>query len=310
MSVAGSNRSLPRTTATFLFTDVESHTELWEVDPDAMALALAGHETLIGDTVTAGGGRVVKNEGDALMAVFVDAVSAVDAARTAQLALIDASWPVVGTLRVRMGLHTGTAYERDGDYFGPAVIRAARLCGAAHGQQVVASAAVAVLAPAEWIDLGEHALRGLGAAERVHQLAGPGLPREFPPLRSVTPTQDRLPRPRTRSSVVSTSSSRRELRPPTCDAHRCRWQWQDAPGDRGRARRCRIRRTAPTSSICRWSPTRRRVSGGCGCARPADDGAPTNRPRLARASHAAARDVVIDNCEHLLDAVASTWSTT
>jgi predicted ATPase/class 3 adenylate cyclase len=197
MSLAGGERSLPRTTATFLFTDVERHTELWEVDPDAMAVALAEHEDLITAAVLAVDGRVVKNEGDAMMAVFLDAAVAVEAARSAQLALHDVAWPVVGVLRVRMGLHTGMAYERDGDYFGPAVIRAARLCGAAHGQQILASAVVVSLAPTDWIDLGEHALRGLGSAERVHQLAGPGLRREFPPLRDVTPMQDRLPRPRT-----------------------------------------------------------------------------------------------------------------
>ena len=197
MQVGGGKASLPRTTATFLFTDVERHSELWELDPDAMAVAVAAHETLIGDAVVGAGGRVVKTEGDAVMAVFVDAAAAVDAARAARLALLDATWPVIGTLRVRMGMHTGTAYERDGDYFGPAVIRAARLCDAAHGQQIVASGVVAAGTPSEWIDLGEHALRGLGAPERVHQLAGPGLPGDFPPLRSVTPTQDRLPCPRT-----------------------------------------------------------------------------------------------------------------
>src|SRR5262245_5123677 len=100
-----------------------------------MSIAVAEHDAIITAAVVAAGGRVVKYEGDGLMAVFGDASSAVDAARVAQLALADASWAEVGSLRVRMGLHCGAAYERDGDYFGSAVIRAARLCDAGHGQQ-------------------------------------------------------------------------------------------------------------------------------------------------------------------------------
>ena len=195
MSGVGDGERLPRTTATFLFSDVERHTELWELDADAMATALAGHEAMIRDAVVTAAGRVVKSEGDAVMAVFDDPSAAVEAARRAQIELTSASWPVVGSLRVRMGLHTGPAYQRDGDYFGPAVIRAARLCDAAHGGQILASAVVTTLADAEWVLLGEYSLRGLGAPEVVSQLAAADLPRDFPPLRAATPTRDRLPHP-------------------------------------------------------------------------------------------------------------------
>jgi predicted ATPase/class 3 adenylate cyclase len=186
---------LPQAAATFLFTDVERHTELWEVDADAMAVALAGHEALIRDAVVSVGGRVVKYDGDAVMAVFDDPSAGVEAARRAQVGLAGVSWPVVGSLRVRMGLHTGTAFLRDGDYYGPSVIRAARLCDAAHGGQIVASAVVAVLASAEWIELGEYVLRGLGTPETVRQLVAAGLQRDFPPLRAAMSSHDRFPRP-------------------------------------------------------------------------------------------------------------------
>ena len=198
MSRAGAVGSTPRTTATFLFTDIESHTPLWEAHPEVMADTLATHDALLRDTVVAAGGRVVKYGGDAVMAVFGDAAAAVAAAYAAQCALDEAEWPGVGTLRVRMGLHTGAAYERDGDYFGSEVIRAARLCDAAHGQQVVGSSAIAALTPSyEWIDLGEHRLRGLDGEERVYQLAAPALRTEFPPLRTAESRRDRLPQPRT-----------------------------------------------------------------------------------------------------------------
>jgi class 3 adenylate cyclase len=178
-----------------LFSDVERHTELWELDPDAMASALAEHEVMIREAVVNAGGRVVKCEGDSVMAVFDDPSAGVEAARHAQLELDRATWPVVGSLRVRMGVHTGAAYQRDGDFFGPAVIRAARLCDAAHGGQIVASAVVVALVPAEWIELGEYSLRGLGASEVVSQLATAELRQEFPPLRAARPTHDRLPHP-------------------------------------------------------------------------------------------------------------------
>jgi class 3 adenylate cyclase len=96
-----------RTTATFLFTDIESHTPLWEAHPEVMADALATHDALLRDAVADAGGRVVKYGGDAVMAVFDDAAAAVAAAYVAQRALDETEWPRVGTLHVRMGLHTG-----------------------------------------------------------------------------------------------------------------------------------------------------------------------------------------------------------
>ncbi len=182
---------------TFLFTDIAGHTALWEEDPAGMSSALADCERLLETAVSASGGRVVKREGDAVMAVFEDPRAAVAAAASAQSELAQRRWPGVGELRVRIGLHVGAAEHRDGDYYGSTVIRAARLCACAHGGQVVASSAVSVLAPnVSWLDLGEYRLRGLREPERIHQLVL-GDERRFPPLRDVEPTIDRLPRPRT-----------------------------------------------------------------------------------------------------------------
>ena len=217
-----------------------------------MSSALADCEQLLETAVTASGGRVVKREGDAVMAVFEDPSAAVTAAASAQSELAQRRWPGIGELRVRMGLHVGAAEHRDGDYYGSTVIRAARLCACAHGGQVVASSAVSMLAPtASWLDLGEYRLRGLREPERIHQLViGDG--RRFPPLREVEPTIDRLPRPRT-SFVGRAGRSGRGRRTSRFTANRDvdgrRWKRQDAPRDRDRA--CEPRSLLGRCSVCR-----------------------------------------------------------
>src|SRR5688572_23407995 len=108
-----------------------------------MSRALREHDELVTAAVNDAGGRVVKGAGDGAMAVFADAAGAVAAAVVIQRALGAQEWPEIGRLRVRMGLNTGVAESRDDDYFGPEVIRAARLCSAAHAGQIVATRAVA-----------------------------------------------------------------------------------------------------------------------------------------------------------------------
>jgi predicted ATPase/class 3 adenylate cyclase len=189
---------LPSGTVTFLFSDLEGSTRLWEEHREAMRAALARHDQILRNAVEARGGQVVKSTGDGLHAVFTAADDAVAAAVDAQCGLSTESWGETGELRVRMGLHTGTAERRGGDYFGSTLNRAARLMAVAHGGQVVCSATTAdlardVLTSAEFQDLGEHRLRDLSRPERVFQVAHPGLERAFPPLRSLDSFTGNLP---------------------------------------------------------------------------------------------------------------------
>ena len=137
--------ALPSGTVTFLFTDVEGSTALWEQHPEAMRAALARHDVLLRDAIEANGGAVVKTTGDGFHAAFATADSAVRAAVDAQVDLVREPWADTGPLLVRIGLHTGSAEMRDGDYFGTALNRAARLMAAAHGGQIVCSHATAEL---------------------------------------------------------------------------------------------------------------------------------------------------------------------
>ena len=111
-----------RTTLTFLFTDIEGHSALWDSYPESMTVALREHDDLIAAAVAEAGGSVVKNGGDGAMAVFDEAGRGVDATIALQRSLSAREWPDVGKLKVRMGLHVGVADARDGDYFGPDVI--------------------------------------------------------------------------------------------------------------------------------------------------------------------------------------------
>jgi predicted ATPase len=168
-------------TVTFLFTDIEGSTQRWQLDDRAMAVALAAHDELIRLAVARHGGVVFKHTGDGMCVVFASAPEAVAAAVEVQSG--------VG-LPVRMGLHTGEAESRDGDYFGPTLNRAARVMDAGHGGQVLVSAATAgLLLGVDLVDLGEHQLKGLETPERIFQV-GFG---EFPALRTPRPMVGNLP---------------------------------------------------------------------------------------------------------------------
>ncbi|MCP4616516.1 MAG: hypothetical protein GY844_08755, partial [Bradyrhizobium sp.] len=127
-------------TVTFLFTDIQGSTALWEQHPDAMQTALARHDELSQTQITARGGHVVKSTGDGFLAVFATASDALSSALALQHALHAETWGDV-TIKVRVGLHSGTAEERDGDYFGPALNRTARLMSAGYGGQILLSRA-------------------------------------------------------------------------------------------------------------------------------------------------------------------------
>ncbi len=128
---------LPSGTVTFLFTDLEGSTRLWEEYPDAMRDALARHDELLREAIEGHGGQVVKTTGDGFHAAFATARDALDAALAAQLALTAEPWASTGRLRARMGVHTGEAQRREGDYYGTALNRAARIMSAGHGDQIV-----------------------------------------------------------------------------------------------------------------------------------------------------------------------------
>jgi len=190
---------LPTGTVTFLFTDLEGSTRLWEEHPEAMRAALARHDEILRDTVDGHGGHVVKTTGDGLHAAFTTANDAVLAAVEAQRALGNEPWPLPEPLRVRIGVHTGEAEIRDGDYYGSAVNRAARVSAAAHGGQIVVSHATEEVARdhlegIDLVDLGEHLLRDLARPERIFQVRSEGLPAEFPPLRTLDTLPGNVPR--------------------------------------------------------------------------------------------------------------------
>jgi class 3 adenylate cyclase len=192
---------LPTGTITFLFTDLEDSTHLWEGHPAAMQIALARHDTLLRHAVETNRGRIVKTTGDGCLAAFATVQNGLAAALAAQLALAAQAWSEIkpDTLRVRMALHSGAAELRSGDYYGTAVNRAARLMSVAHGGQVLLSAATAGLAAellpsgASLHDLGEHRLKDLTQPEHIFQLIIPGLQEHFPPLRTVGDFLNNLP---------------------------------------------------------------------------------------------------------------------
>ena len=181
----------PSGTVTFLFTDIEGSTQLWEEHPAAMHDALTRHDAILREAITSHTGYIVKMTGDGLLAAFSAAHDALNGAVAAQLSLAIEPWGATGPLSVRMGLHTGEAYARDGDYYGQAPNRAARLMGLAHGGQILVSRVTGQLVQdlladrVTLIDVGEHQLRGLPRPERVFQATHPDLPRSFPSLRSL-----------------------------------------------------------------------------------------------------------------------------
>jgi class 3 adenylate cyclase/tetratricopeptide (TPR) repeat protein len=185
---------------TFLLTDIEASTPLWERHGAAMGAALAGHQELITRTVAGHGGRVIKRqgEGDSTLSVFVRASDAVAAALTLQRALGRARWPGEIALPTRVALHTGEAELRDGDYFGPALNRAARLRSLGRGGQILLSRATAELVAdqlpegAGLVDVGSHLLKGLSRPENVYAVAHPDLAAPPPVLTERAEHPDRV----------------------------------------------------------------------------------------------------------------------
>ncbi|MFL5732416.1 MAG: adenylate/guanylate cyclase domain-containing protein, partial [Chloroflexia bacterium] len=183
---------LPSGTVTFLFTDIEGSTSRWEQHPEQMRAALARHDDLLRSAIEEQGGYIFKTMGDAFCAAFSSPHAALSAALASQRALQGEQWPEhIGAIKVRMALHTGAVEEQAGDYFGQPLNRVARLLSAGHGGQTLLSLATQELVRDQlplnlWLqDLGEHRLKDLIRPERVFQLVAPGLPSNFPPLRTL-----------------------------------------------------------------------------------------------------------------------------
>lgn len=192
---------LPSGTVTFLLTDLEGSTRLWEHTPTAMHQALAIHDAVMGRAMSARGGLQVESgrEGDSILAVFPRAADAIACAVEIQREFAAQSWPEGGHLHIRVAVHTGEAELRGGHYFGPAVYRCARLLASGHGDQVLVSQAThdvvvdTLPGGVALRDLGQHRLRDLERPERIFQLTAPGLRAEFPPLKSMDPLRHNLP---------------------------------------------------------------------------------------------------------------------
>ena len=160
---------------TFLFTDIEASTRRWEHDPAAMSAALERHDAIVRSAVEANAGELLKHTGDGVVAVFEAPADALRAAVAIQRGLGD------GDVRIRAGLHTGPAEQRAGDWFGPTLNRAARVMALGRGGHVLLSATTAFAVTADLpdgvslLDLGEHPLKGFERPERIHQAVGAGL---------------------------------------------------------------------------------------------------------------------------------------
>lgn len=180
--------SLPTGAVTFLFTDIEGSTRLWQRDPSLMKDALAIHDQIIRSATDSHEGVVFKTGGDSFCASFASPHQALRSAIAAQSDLVDTQWETEEPIKVRMALHTGTAQLRDNDYFGPTLNRTARLMSAGHGGQILCSASTQHLladevpAGVEIISLGIHHLKDLERPEEIFQVTASGLQTEFPPL--------------------------------------------------------------------------------------------------------------------------------
>jgi predicted ATPase/class 3 adenylate cyclase len=244
VSLAGpdepSEADLPSGTVTFLLTDIEGSTRLWETVPDAMTEALERHNRLVAEVIGGHGGVVVtsRGEGDSFFAVFASAVAAVEAAGACQLRLNVEPWPAGAALRVRMGLHTGEARARGSDRVDHAPInRCARVKAAGHGGQVLVTNTTRGLVERRLGGgfglqrLGEFRLRDLAEPELIYQLTHAALPADFPPIRTVAERAGNLP-----LQVSSFIGRERELEQTAAALDQARVVTLTGPGGVGKTR--------------------------------------------------------------------------
>ena len=191
--------SLPTGTVTFLFTDIEGSTKLAQTHPASWETSRQRHHSILRKEFETYQGHIFQSNGDAFCVAFATALDALAAAISAQRALQAEGWPGA-PIRVRMGLHTGAAELRDGDYHGYLTLaHVQRVMSAAYGGQTLVSDATAALLRGQLPDgsalrdLGEHRLKGLPNPEHLWQLIMPGLLVDFPPLKSLSTTPNNLP---------------------------------------------------------------------------------------------------------------------
>jgi predicted ATPase/class 3 adenylate cyclase len=313
-------QQLPTGTVTFLVSDIEGSTRLWEGDEPGMRRALARHDDVLRAAVQVLGGHVFKHTGDGMMAVFADAGQAIAAAVQAQRGLQHAEHEIL-PLAIRMAVHSGYAHERDGDYFGPTLNRVARLVAAAHGGQILVSSTAAALARErladgiDLIDLGEHRLRDIQQPERVSQACASGLRHDFPPLR--TPAGERRGFPTLRSRIIGRERLLSQIAEHLGTASLVTLTGVGGSGKTRVAIEAGTREGArfpdgvafiDLSALAEPELIARTVAGGVGVP---DMGAAGEPGRQSAADHLvaylAARRMllVLDNCEHLIDGCAA-----
>jgi predicted ATPase/class 3 adenylate cyclase len=301
----------PTGTVTFLFTDIEESSRQWESDASATEALVASHDKLVRMVVEGHDGYVFTTMGDGFAVAFQRASRALAAAVELQEALAGEEWASSG-LRVRIGAHTGEAIERDGDYFGPTVNRAARIMALAHGRQILLSAVTAGLVPEfETVELGGYQLRGLARPERVHQVVAAGLPREFPPLHGDSGTAHNLP-----AELTSFVGRQAEIEDLVERVHEARLITLVGPGGAGKTRLAtetaqRLLDEFPNgvwlaelAALRDPAQVAATVAKAIGRHDPlAKGGGPgLVRDRLAAAIGAHRVLLILDNCEHVLEA--------
>lgn len=302
---------------TFLFSDVEGSTDRWNRFPEAMKSALAHHDEVLRSTITAAGGTIFKTVGDAFCAVFESPDAAANAALEIQRKLELVDFSAVDGLRVRIAVHTGTAQQRDGDYFGPQVNRTARLLASAHGGQTVLSATTAELVrhslgkDAHLIELGAHRLKDLPSPELIFQLCAEGLPSDFPPLRALV-VHNNLPEELTSFIARDESGELLDL----LNAHRL--VTLAGAGGIGKTRlaihagRHILQHEHQSvwfvdlAALMKSSAIPDAIASACEMRLPAGVDSYT---ALCNALHALRAVIILDNCEHLIDAAARVAST-
>jgi class 3 adenylate cyclase len=308
--------SLPVGTVTFLLTDIEGSTRGWESAPEAMGRAVGRHYELLDEAIIAHHGvrPVEQGEGDSVVGAFARASDALTAALAAQRALVGEPWPEGARLRVRMAVHTGEAELRgEGNYFGPAVIRCARLRAIAHGGQVLVSQPTADLVVgrlpqgASLADLGPHRLKDLGRPEQVFELRHPDLPGGFGLLRSLDAFPHNLP-----VQLTTFVGRRQELGEAAGLLASTRLLSLTGAGGCGKTRLA-LQLAAEVADgypggvwLVELAPVADpgRVAGSIAAALGEGDAGADMVEAIVSRLDAEAALLMLDNCEHLLDAVA------